>query len=345
MKFTQIMTCSIENCYAVSSLLIDNQLYAIFASSNENGHCYAFSGKEFEKKEIIWDTVGGTMSFVQIPGTNGEFVAVQHFFPNFNSIGAKLVTGKRNKDGKWIVNDLSALPYVHRFDLFNIEGEVFILAATLCGSKKYKDDWSDPGKVYVGKLLLEQEKEVQFVPILENLTKNHGYSRGKWKNSDAAFISSDEGVFAITIPEKKEDIWKHEQIIKRPVSDVAVCDLNNDGKDEIITIEPFHGDSIVVNELHDGQYRIEYKYPYETEFAHAVVACVLRGKKSIIGGIRSKNGELFIMQYDKKNGYESFIIDKGKGPSNVIVINQPERDLIICANNTINQGVIFSVTD
>lgn len=345
MKITKKVLDEMERCYAASSLVVDGELYIVLASEAIDGPCYAYTGEDFSKKEVIWEKAGGTMSLIQIPNTNGEFLAVQRFFPGFQSAEAKIVWGKRDPEKGWIVKDLIDIPYVHRFDIFEIDGANYFLAATLCGSKKDREDWSDPGKVYIGKLPDSPEKGMELKPILENLTKNHGYCRAKYQGRAAGYVTSDEGIFVVVPPEKEDQEWSVHHIMDRPVGDVALCDLDGDGEDELITIEPFHGDQFLVNKKIDGKYETVYSYPNEIQFAHAVVGCTLRGKPSVVGGIRRKDSELFIIQCtdSAEQKYESTVLEKEIGPSNVAVINQKDRDIIIAANHTQNQAALYFV--
>jgi hypothetical protein len=344
MRIEKIVLDRMERCYAASSLTVDGRLYAVLASESIGGPCYAYTGEGFTEKEVIWEKAGGTMSLLQIPGSNGEFIAVQHFFPGFQSAGAKLVRGRRTGQGVWETRDLVPLPYIHRFDLFTVGYDLYILAATLCGSKRDREDWSDPGAVYVGRLPSRIEAGVQFTPVLEHLTKNHGYCRGRWEGEDAAFVTSEEGIFVLLPPKTGGAPWKTIRLLNRPVGDVALCDLDGDGVDELVTIEPFHGNQFVVNKKQEGRYGIVYRYPGELDFAHAVVGCTLRGKPAVIGGVRRKNCELFILTC-KAGRYEAEVVEQGIGPSNVAVVNGKDRDIIISANHTQNQAAVYVVRD
>jgi hypothetical protein len=60
------------------------------------------------------------MSIVPIPGTNGEFLAVQKFFKMFQWEEAKVVHVKPLADARYQVTDILHLPYIHRFDLLPV---------------------------------------------------------------------------------------------------------------------------------------------------------------------------------------------------------------------------------
>lgn len=346
MKIRKKVLDTMERCYAASSLEVDGRLYAVLAGEAENGPCYAYTGEDFSQKEVIWESAGGTMSLLQIPGTNGEFVAVQNFFPGFKSEGAKLVWGKRGPGGAWSVKDLAPLPFIHRFDLFKVGDEVWILAATLCGSKKEREDWSDPGKVYVGKLPAVPEEGVRFTPILEKLYKNHGYCRGSYEGRDAGFITCEGGIYAIQAPLSAGGEWLPHLLLAWPVGDVALSDLDGDGIQELATIEPFHGGDFLVRKKCDGEYREVYRYPKEVQFAHAVTGCQLRGTPSVICGARRGDGDLFVLQRGEGDAWcDVTTVDHGVGPSNVAVVNLPGMDVIISANHSRNEAALYFVTD
>lgn len=346
MKFRKKVLDTMERCYAAASITANGRLYALLASEAVDGPCYAYTGEDFSEKEVVWENGGGTMSLVQIPGVDGEFIAVQRFYPGFKSEQAKLVWGRRGDTG-WTVRDLAPLPFVHRFDLFRVHDDIYILAATLCGSKKDREDWSDPGKVYVGKLPATPEEGVQFTPILENLYKNHGYCRGSCEGRDIAFVTHEDGVCAILPPAESGGEWTVRYIIEGAVGDVAAIDLDGDGTDELVTIEPFHGDSFVVRKLYGEEYREVFRYSQDTQFAHAVVGCSLRGKPSVVCGARRGAGDLFILQHgaSEKEWCDVTIIESGVGPSNAAVIKLDGADVIVSANHTLNEAALYFVTE
>lgn len=347
MKFQKLVLDEIYRCYCTSSVTIDGELHLLLASEEVDGPCYAYSGPDFSRKEVVWEHAGGTMSIVEIPGTNGEFLAVQNFFPGFKSATAKIVWGRYDRNQGWIIRDLIQLPYVHRFDILSAGGTNYFMGATLCTSKKEREDWSDPGKVYVGELPKDLNQPLVLQPILEGLCRNHGYSRGVYQGKMAGYVTCDQGIFVVAPPDETTQTWTVHQLADWRVSDVAVFDLDGDGAAELVTIEPFHGDQFKIYHAGNGGYQAVYHYPGEIEFAHAVWAGLLRGRPVVIGGIRRKNCELFMVEYQPANPsqYETTLIETGGGPSNVAIVNQKERDLIICANHTRNEAALYIVTD
>lgn len=63
---------------------------------------------------------------------------------------------------------------------------------------------------------------------------------------------------------------------------MALSDLDGDGVKELMTIEPFHGNTIKVYRMIDGQYQEVWKYDNPIDFAHTLVGCKIAGKNSFV---------------------------------------------------------------
>lgn len=343
MKFEKVVLDSdFHRAYAVGNVTIDGNLHLIVASEAIDGKCVIYSGKDFKKKDVIWEDQGGTMSIVEIPNSNGEFLAVRNFFPGFNGLTAKVVHVKYENE-KFVVRDFIDLPYLHRFDLIETNDGIYFIGASLCTSKKEREDWSDPGKVFVGKLPSDLTKGMEVKPILENLTRNHGYYRAPYKGVMSGYVTSDEGLFVFTPPHDGND-WKIEHLMKKPISDIAVLDLDDDGVAEILTIEPFHGNDMYIYKFENNEYKKVYTVPRPLEFAHALWGSTLKDEKAFVCGIRRLNKEMFYITYNKATkAYELIEIDREIGPANLKVINLEDQDLILTANNTIHEAAYYLV--
>lgn len=342
MKIEKKFLTKLHRCYATSSTVIDGEEKILLATEGE-GSCYMYAGSEF-KQSTVWDGPGGTMSMVAVPGKNGDFLAVQNFFPTFQSENATIVWAKPKADDTWEIKTLFKLPYVHRFDILTANGVHYFIGCTLCTSKTDKEDWSDPGKIYVGVIPDDLNQPITLKVIQEGLTKNHGYSRAKWQGKMVGMVTCEEGVFVVTPPQQAGEDWKIEMLLDRPVSDIAVVDIDGDGVDELVTIEPFHGNQFLINKKTAAGYQVVYQYPEEMEFGHVVWGGLLRGVPTIIGGQRRHAKDLFYIQY-KDGAYVKTTIETEIGPSNVAVIHGQERDIIISANREIGEAVLYLVTD
>lgn len=341
MKFEKIHLDDITRCYCASHMFIDNEPLVFFASEDPNSPCNVYSGEDFKNKENLWEDRGGCMSIIPFETRKGEFLAVNEFYLKVSPSCAKLVWGKRT-DGKWEVKDLFNLPYLHRFDIFHIDGKDYVLVTTIARDKRNKEDWTRPGQVYVGEIPADLENDnVVLKQIIDGQFRNHGYYRDRRENHNCGYIASDQGVFRIDPPKEGND-WTVTKIKDGMTSEVAVGDIDNDGVDEMITIEPFHGNTIKIYKL-DGKCTEIYNYPFELDFAHALKFDVIGGKNCFVGGIRRVDAELFVI-YCQDNEIKLDRVDLGGGPANVDVIHAFGNDYILAANHTKNEAAIYKYT-
>jgi hypothetical protein len=345
LQIEKIKLTQLERCYATGYTAVDNEARIMLATEGQ-GACYQFRGPDF-KQSTVWKGPGGTMSIIPIPGKNGDFLAVQNFFPTFQAEHSIIVWGSPKADGKWEITTLINLPYIHRFDIFNVGGINYFLGSTLCTSKKDKEDWSNPGKILVGVLPDSPDGEMKLAPIKEGLVRNHGYCHTVWDGRETGLISCDQGVFRVTPPQHAQDEWRVALILDRPISDIAACDIDGDGEAELVTIEPFHGRRIAVNKKINGQYQIIWEYDKPVDFGHVVWGGKLRGIPTFICGYRKEAAELFYIQCESKSPLKlkTTVIEAGGGPSNISVLHQKDRDIIITANRMVGEGVVYIVSE
>lgn len=336
MKLKKVVLDELDHCYAVTVIELGGKPYVLFATEG-HGACYMYSCETGEKS-TVWEGPGGTMSIVQIPGKD-EVLAIQNFFPTFQSKEACVVWGKYSR-GKWSFQKILDLPYLHRFDILNTDAGRFFIGCTLCTSKTEREDWSDPGKIYVSRLPEDLNQPMQLEVLADGLVKNHGYWRGIEKGKTCAYTCSENGILRILPPERKNPEWTVEVISRTPSSDIAVFDVDGDGKDELISIEPFHGGNMVIRKVSKEGCREIYRYPEKFDFGHVVWAGDFGNKATIIGGYRKMDQKLFMIRY--QNGeYVTETIDSRIGPSNIAVLHGEDRDVIYSANRQIGAASAY----
>lgn len=343
MKITKKHLDVLKRCYSASSVVVNDELNLLLASEASVADpqaCYAYSGKNFQKREVVWQFGGGCMAMVQIPNVQNEFIAIKDFYLSVSPSLSRLVWLKHDDVEGWIEKTLLYLPFLHRFEIVTVEGKNYIVAATIADHKEHKEDWSVGGAIYLGELPQDLNQEIKLEKIKDNLFRNHGFIKQVQNGKEYVYFGSDEGLFRLSPSEN----FKFDQLLAKPIGEMAFADLNQDGVDELITIEPFHGDKIHIYELKDGQYEIVYTYPDIINFAHSLVPTTLRGVPTFVVGIRRENADLAYIQY-VSGQYERFVIDAMVGPANICVINEENRDLIISANHSANEAAVYIVED
>lgn len=345
MRIEKNVLTNMERCYAVSCMDIDGEPYAFFATEGK-GECCAFDCETLEKRVDVWQGPGGTMSIVEIPGKKGEFLAGQKFFRLFDWEEAEMVWVKPDGNGGFNVKTVLQIPYLHRFDILQQDGKNYFIGCSLASHKDTREDWSRPGAVYVAAIPDDWDQPFEVKVLRDDFYKNHGYERVDWNGRQAGMVTCEQGVFVVTPPADQSSDWTVEQIMEQPTSDVAVIDLDQDGEPEIATIEEFHGSYFRVYKKIDGQYRMIFEHPEVSEFYHVASSGKILGTPVFIGGCRRGKQQLFLLCWNKKTKSVDIItIDENVGPSNAIIANFEERDLIISANREVAQAVVYTITE
>lgn len=340
MNYKKKVIGNLDTCYAVSSTTINGNKKLIFATESQGG-CYLYDLAE-EKTQTVWEAPGGTLSIAEIPGTNGDFLAVQGFFPIYQAAEATIVWVHQQEDSTFQITKFLDVPYVHRFGIIRKHDKNYLIIATLCSSKTSINDWSDPGVVLVGELPDSPTDPIELHVLMDGLTKNHGFWQGNLDGDNTFLITSDEGAFAIYPPEAVNGQWCVRPILNTPVGDIAVADIDGDGIDEILTIEGFHGDRVKIYKKQGAHYQEIWQYPGDIKFGHVAWGGILKGIPTFLCGYREGNKELFEIQY-KNGGFETQLIDEGQGPSNIYVFQHNSKESILAANRESNEAVIYDV--
>ena len=339
MEFQKEHLCHLPCCYAVSPLWQNGRLKYLLAT-DDIGPCYCIDAQD-HTCETVWEEPGGTMSIIPLPGTNGEFLASQYFLPNFSALHARIVRMRR-VDGQWKQELWMDLPYVHRFDLLHRGGQIYFLGCILSTTTQEQADWSKPGTLVAAPVNGDFAPPAQLETIAAGMSRNHGYFRVEREGYSQAYTACDQGVFRVTPPAQSGQAWTVEQLLDTPSSDVAVCDLDGDGQEELATIEPFHGNQFVIYKKVGGSYQEIYRYPSPVDFLHAIWGGTLCGEPVFLAGCRALDKELFVIRWTGDSP-KATIIERDHGPSNVAVFGDGTTDYILTANRQSDEGAIFTV--
>ncbi|MEK1395265.1 hypothetical protein HCZ93_02220 [Limosilactobacillus fermentum] len=331
MKFTKILNDQLDHCYAVMRLQAQGRDFLVVASE-ENQACNAYDLDNDFAKQTVWPDVGGTMTMVQIPGTL-NFLATQKFYPGFNSAACRIVKETWNGNG-WDQTIVGDFPYIHRFDIFEkADGTgLWYVGCSIANSKKDTDDWSDPGKIWVGEYDDEKEEVVNQRALDIRIEKNHGYKR----MDGYSLITGVEGIFKLTWPVDGKD-WQLEKLVDRETSDIFSADVNGDGKVEYLAIEGFHGPYL---RMMDDQFQTLAKSYADTPFGHAIWGGKLGDREYFIFGWREGKQDLELITDDQLNAE---LIDQQVGPSNVLVYEKGGKQYLLSANREANQVAVYAI--
>lgn len=347
MHVTKKVIGELEKCYSLAPLEYKGKGHMLVAAEKINQcRLYDLNGT---LEEVIWEEPGGTMSMVQVPGTDGQFLATHQFYSPNDSKEAKIILASPSKEG-WKIQTIAELPFVHRFDIISRNGIHYVIACTLKSGHEYKEDWRSPGKIYVGKLPqnlteIDDQHPLKMKAIKDGLLKNHGYCKAVVDGVERAFVASDEGVFCVTPLEKEDGQWEIQKVLDEASSDMALADFDQDGELEILTISPFHGEKVSIFKKQNGQWKKIYTYEKDVEFAHAIWGGEIAGETGVIIGHRKGERDLLFFHCtdNEKLTFEAQLLDHNVGPANVLCYTYEGAAYILSANREIDEIALYKV--
>lgn len=344
MNITKKVIGKLEKCYSLAMLSYNNQKHFLVAAEKVN-KCLLFD-LDGNLEETVWEQPGGVMSMVQVPKTNGEFLATHKFYSPNDSKDARIVIVTPRGKNDWEVRTLVEVPFVHRFDILNCSGVNYLIVCTLKSGHEYKEDWSNPGKVYAAVLpddlsSFGEEKQLKLEVVKDNMLKNHGYYRHVDQGKETAVISCEQGVFQFTPPQMPNDTWLIKQLIDTPASDALLIDLDEDGEEELFVMTPFHGETIEIFKKDDSLFKKVYEYPEKVEFLHAIFGGRISGIPTVVVGHRQGKRRLLSFRSDKMGSYAVQTIDENAGAANVLHYEKDGKDFIIATNREIDEIAIY----
>lgn len=328
----------LSKCYSVAPLVYQGQPHFLVAAEKQD-RCIFFDA-EGREKATIWEGPGGVMSMVQVPGTDGQFLATHEFYSPNDSARARIVLAQP-EGGGWSVRTIVDLPFVHRFDILKKGGRQYLIACTLKSAHAHKDDWGSPGKVYVAELPEDLSpygpgNQLPLMALKDGMLKNHGYFRIAGDGGDAALVCSENGVFRFTPPATLGGAWQEEQLLDTPASDAALIDLDGDGVQELVAISPFHGDTL---RIYKGGEAV-YEYPEKLPFLHAIWAGTLRGRPTAVIGHRQGARRLLAFTYEG-GAYRFRTLDDDRGPANVYGCQIDGKDILVACNRETDEVAMY----
>lgn len=327
----------IRNVYTAHAFQSGSDFYVGAGSETESMvQLYNLAAQTAEKLE---NCPGGMMSFIPVPGQPGFYVTIMGLFPPFLGKEAGLYLHKKTGNG-WRTSKVLDLPFAHRCEFLPHPGRTILVAATVSKFKENPADWSKPGEIHAisltGALSGQWESEL----IDSSITRNHGMSRTKIDGVERLCVSGQEGILAIgLIPGES---WEVTSLFGKEVSEFSFLDLDGDGKSELITIEPFHGNTLNVYKQIEGDWKLKFSDPLF--FGHGLSSGMFNGTPVVVAGNRSDSLalETFTVSDLDKGIVNRIVIEKDCGPTQTQVFSHGATDYILSANQRKHEVALYS---
>lgn len=241
------------------------------------------------------------------------------------------------------------LPFAHRIELVDRPSGRYLIAAALAADKRDPADWSQPGALYAAPVPsgadLDARSSWRLVPILEGIHKNHGLLATRFQGRRAVLLSGSEGLFVLDLEAAGEG-WSSRLLLEREISELAVFDVDGDGRDELITIEPFHGSALRVYRESAAQWELVWEA--ELAYGHCLWAGEIAGKRCILVSNRSASRDLILFQFAGPQSGETLapervVVDAGAGSANMLVLKSDGVERIFATNQGSGEVAVYSV--
>ncbi len=344
MHVTKKHLADLKLCYAIGSFE-DAQGGSFLIGTEKEGPCLRFD-LEGKLLEEVWPGPGGVMTIQQVPGREDQFLSTQEFYsPNCGAEQARISSSTREGE-QWVVRTLAELPYVHRFGILRAEdGRDWLLACSIKSSCAYREDWRDPGAVYVAPLPErceehDQEHQLPLDCLRDQQLRNHGFYLAP--DRSYCLIATHEGVFRYSPPATDCQDWRIEKLLEKSVSDICLVDFDGDGQQELLCLSPFHGAELSVFKADSaGRYQEVYRCSEELPFLHALWSFRHGDRELAVLGHRKGERDLFLLRHDSERGYYREILDHDVGPTNVWHYQRGGRDYIVSTNREIDELALY----
>ena len=327
----------IESVYTANAFSVGSDSY-IGAGSETKPEVYFYDIKTGISSRVS-DSPGGLMSFIPVPGKQDLFISIMGLFPPFIGGEAGLFMHKRI-NGDWKTWRALHLPFAHRCEILNRAGKNFLFAATVSTFKENPQDWSNPGELHLIKPDDTPGTKWESRVIDNGITKNHGMVRTRIKGKETICISGKEGIFYLE--QNPQEDWVLSPMFRGEVSEMTFIDLDGDGQDELVTIEPFHGETLNVYK-HTGK-KWELRFSDSLSFGHGLSSGFIQKKPVIVVGNRS--GSLALESFsvrDLLNGkFDRMVIEENTGPTQTQVFSVGDVDYILSSNQRKNEVALYS---
>ena len=327
---------NIESVYTANAFQVGTD-YFVAAGSETKPEVFLYNLTN-DSSEFVNDCPGGVMSFIPVPSKPNLFFSIMGLFPPFIGAEAGVFMHER-KNEKWESTKAMNLPFAHRCEIVSRNGKNYLFAASVSTYKANPQDWSNPGEIHLVELEDQVELPLKSTIIENNLTRNHGMLRANIGGNEVVCISGVEGIFYFDFNENGE--WVKKSIFDREVSEFCFVDFDGDGQDELVTIEPFHGETLNVYKKIQGKW--ELKFRDSLLFGHGLNGGTFKGEPIVVVGNRAGTLSLDVLKCKNMatGEFSRESIETAVGPTQTQVFTAGGTDYILSSNQKKNEVALY----
>ena len=338
MEVKKKVIASLNKCYACGTYAYDGVDHLLVAAEKQDP-CYSFT-LDGEYCDTLWDGPGGVMTVLQDP-VSDCLLATQMFYSPNDSAKAKIVYYSKEGDA-FKCQVLCDLPFVHRFGILHSEGKQYLVACTLKSAHAFKNDWTCPGRIWVGELdeikKYNEANQLKLEALESGLYKNHGFVVHEDEDgSSFAVVGTENGVYQV-IPPKNGKGFVCVKLLDTPCSDVLYLDFDQDGERELLVLSPFHGDRVSIYHKDKDGFRMVWQREKKMPFIHAI--CAGKHKDQIVAFVGNREGEKELIMIYYEDGYKIKLIDQGAGPANCMFFGDK---MLLAANRESDEIALYEL--
>ncbi|MCZ6680532.1 MAG: VCBS repeat-containing protein [Candidatus Poribacteria bacterium] len=243
--------------------------------------------------------------------------------------------------GPWKSHYIEEIPFLHRVALADINGDgnPLLIAASIRGPEGEFNDWSDPGSVWGYQLPNDPVNDPWERHLIDGqLHLNHGLSIGDVDQDGRLdiLIGCRDGAIWLEPPSDPfTGEWRRWVIGERESSEVFAVDLDGDGVNELLSIEPWHGNVLAwykaTGDLRNDPW-MRYEIDDTLNRGHSLHALDIDGdgRVEIISGYNGEGTSLQLYRPENldQNRWTKEIIDNGGlgvGMMDVLDLNDDGR--------------------
>jgi hypothetical protein len=329
---------NIESVYTANAFQVGADTF-VAAGSETKPEVYLYNLAS-GNSSLVTGCPGGVMSFIPVPGSPDLFFSIMGLFPPFIGAEAGVFMHQRLGD-KWKSQKAMDLPFAHRCEILHRNGKNYLFAASVSKHKADPPDWSKPGEMYLTRL--EDNPTIPLNPemIDNSLTRNHGMLRTKIEGTETICISGAEGIYYFEqLPGNK---WVKKLLFEKEVSEFCFIDLDGDGREELVTIEPFHGEALNVYKRNGLNW--ELKFSDTLSFGHGLSCGFFNNEPVIVVGNRRGSFTLDLFKViDLDQGkFSRTVLEEDAGPTQTQVFTANGTDYILSANQKKNEVALYNL--